>query len=400
MTRRATHLSVHSLPFLLALSACGDDAATQAPDGGGERPGEAILVAERFTTPDGRAMYLGAFPGMPSTTVDIAQLTELGSDGDVFACGDDAFFFDAEALAITKYSVGDDLQLTKGTTIQVGQEGITGWTGAHVCASPTRAFIFEGAGGRVVEWNPETMVIVDAFDLPRPNVPAEQDVQFFEPYHAGDLAYFPVEAVNWDTLDSSTAILATFDLRDKTMTYSYDARCGSGLSGHLASDGTFYRYQGYHAFFERYAPASTLPEDCVLKVPAGGKQLDATYMRPVGPTHNMFAIDDTTAVALLVDPAATWPGDGEDPWAWWDLPVVPTKVDLETGATSPYTGLTNRAPMNARKLVLDGVGYYQLNSFDAEGDVAQTQLMRLTPTGAEPVFTLAGGDFLTLERLW
>lgn len=391
----AAALAASLTPSLLA--GCGDDGGGD-DDPGGERPDGAVLVAERFTTPDGRVMYMGAFPELPSQDVDISQLTELG-DGDVFACGGNAFFFDSEALSITKFVVEDDLSLTRGVTLQVGQEGITGWTGAHVCASETRAFIFESTGGRAVEWNPSTMVIVDAFDVPRPTVADGLDVFFFEPYVVGDLVYFPAEALSWDTLATGEAIVGTFDLTDESMTYTYDDRCGPGLSGHVTSDGAFYRYQGYQAFFAEYGPDPAAAPDCVLRIEAGAKEFDPTYVQALGPTNNMWAIDDHTAVIMQIDPAAQLPA-AEDPWSWFELPIVATAVDLRTGEMTAYPGLSNEPPMNARKLSLDGQSYFQLNSFDSEGRVTDTELMRLTPTGAEPVFTLRGGDFLTLERLW
>lgn len=393
---RSTHLLAPSLLLSLALPACSDDPGDNTPPTD-TRPDAAILIAERFSTPDGRVMYMGAFPELPSTAIDITQMIELG-EGDAFACAGHAFFFDSDALSLTRYLVGDDLSLTRDLTLQLGSEGITGWTGAHVCASDTAAYMFEGAGGRVVEWNPTTMVITDAFDIPTPNVPQDVDVQFFEPYRAGDLVYFPLEAINWDTLATSSAVLATFDVRDKSVTYAYDTRCGGGLSAHVGADGTLYRYQGYQAFFAEYA-MSPQPQDCVLRVLPGQKEFDASYMQALGPTNNMFAIDDTSAVVMQVDPTQPLPSD-ENLWDWYELPIIPQRVDLATGAMTPYSGLSNQAPMNARKLVLDGQSYFQLNSFDAEGRVTATELMKLAPAGAVPVFTLQGGDFLTLERLW
>lgn len=395
-----SNLAMTAVPAAIAgilVMSAGCGGATEGDPSDGERPDSAILIAERFTTPDGRVMYMGAFPGMPTQNVDITQLIELG-EGDVFACAGHAFHFDSEALSITKYIVANDLTLVKDLTVQVGQEGITGWTGAQVCASATSAFIFEGAGGRAVEWNPTTMVIVNAFDVPKPTVAEGLEIQFFEPFIAGNLIYFPVEATNWETLVTANAIVATFDLADKSLTYTYDTRCGGGLSGHVASDGTFYRYQGYQDFFQEYS-TETLPPDCVLRINPGQKQFDTSYMRELGPTNNMWAIGDRSAVIMQIDPAQPVPSQ-ENQDDWWSLPIVPTMVDLETGAKSPYAGLSSEPPMNARKLVLDGQSYFQLNTFDSEGRVANTALKRLTPQGAEEMFTLEGGDFLTLERLW
>ena len=167
----------------------------------------------------------------------------------------------------------------------------------------------------------------------------------------------------------------------------------------MASDGTFYRYQGYGAFFETYSTGATPPPDCVLRINPGERSFDPNYMSELGPTNNMWSVGDHGAVVMKVDPNATFPSE-ENLWDWYALPVVPTLVDLETGEESAYSGLSNEPPMNARKLIVDGQSYFQLNSFNEDGDVTQTRLMRLTSSGAEEVFVLKGGDFLTLERLW
>jgi hypothetical protein len=384
-----------------AMAACG-------PGGGGGggtptpiRPVGAILIAERFNTPDGRAAYMGAFPELPTEPVQVARLTELGPEGDAFACGGAAFFYNPNAGTITRYDVRDDLTLEKGNDINVLTEGIVGWTGAHLCRSATEAFIFSEGGGRVVEWNPTAMTVTRAIDVPRPQVGAGLTVQFFEPSVVGELAYFSLTAINWDTLAvEPRAHLAVFDMATRTLTLDTDDRCQGSLGGRVDSAGTYYQVPEDGAFFAAFSPTTPLPPDCVLRVNPGTRQFDDTYMKLLPAGHSlrsMWPVDDTHTLATLI-PVSARPA-AENMWDWYSLPVVPSLFNLETGAVSSYP-VTTVQPMNSRKLVLDGRGYYQVYGFDADGKVSKVDVVRLERGGPVPAFTLEGGDVLTLERLW
>jgi hypothetical protein len=398
-------LSTLALALALApIAACSADPDADGEDSNEqvERPDGAILIAERFNTPDGRVMYMKAVAELPSAPVDISTMVELGPGGDVFGCGGNAFFYNSDAGSITKYEVGDDLSLTRRQSIDVGLEGIVGWTGAHVCASATQAFIFHESGGRVVEFNPETMVLVDAFDVPTPDVGEDMYVQLFEAKVAGDLVYFSVTAINWDTLAvEPRSILAVFEISTKTLTLDYDDRCQASLGGFVDSAGNYWQTPEDGGFWASFSPTPDLPPDCVLRVNAGSKTYDDSYVQPLADGQSlraMWPIDDDWQLATLIDMSQA-PSE-EDLWEWYDLPITPTAVNVVTGEQVPYTSVPNVQPMNSRKLVLDGDSYYQVYNFDGDGRVSAVDVVRLTPDGAEPAFTLVGGDILTLERLW
>lgn len=394
-------LTVGSSLSLLPACDGGDDGSGDG--GGGPRPEGAILIAERFNTPDGRAAYMGAYPALPTGSVDISSMVELGPEGDVFACAGAGFFYNPDAGTITKYDVRDDLSLVRSTSIDVLQEGISGWTGAHLCMSDEQAFIFNETGGRVVEYNPTTMVIVDAFDVPLPDI--DQDayyIQFFEPKIAGTLVYFPLTAINWDTLEvEPRSILATFDVSTKTLSFDYDERCQSTLGGMVDSAGNFYQLPEDGGFWSTYSPTPALPPDCILRVNAGQTTYDDAYVQylPQGESlRAMWPIDDQYALASLITIADAPPE--ENLWDWYSLPIEPTRIDLKTGAAEPYPGLPDTQPMNSRKIVLDGESYYQVYSYDADGLVTKIDLTRLEADGPVTAFSVIGGDILALERLW
>ncbi|MCU0695555.1 MAG: hypothetical protein MUC96_03375 [Myxococcaceae bacterium] len=365
------------------------------------RPNGAILIAERFNTPDGRAAYMGAFAQLPTEPIQVARLTELGPEGDTFACGGAAFFYNPNAGTITRYDVADDLSLQKGKAINVLTEGIVGWTGAHLCRSATEAFILNEAGGRVVEWNPTAMTVTRAFDVPRPMVGANLTVQFFEPKVVGDLAYFSLTALNWDTLEvDPRSHLAVFDMKERTLTLDTDDRCQGSLGNLVDSSGAYYQVPEDGAFFSAFSPTRPQPPDCVLRVAPGGRRFDDAYVQrlPAGQSlRSMWPVDDGHTLATLIPTSAMPPADKM--WDWYELPVTPSLFNLSTGEVTPYPVSTVQ-PMNSRKLTLDGKGYYQVYSFTMDGKVSQVDVVRLERAGPVPAFSVVGGDVLTLERLW
>jgi hypothetical protein len=384
---------------LALLTACGP--ATDSDTDLGEGPAQAILIAERFNTPDGRVMYMGAFPDLPSAPIDVASLTELGPEGDVFACAGHAFFYNPDAGTVTRYLVGADYRLTRDISLNVGQEGIQGWTGANICASDTEAFLLHETGGRAVLFNPTTMVLTEAFDLPLPPVDSSLYLQFFETVVVGDRAYFNLDAVNWDTLDKTPeAVIAVFDIPNRTISYDTDPRCQASLGLFAASNGDVYTIPEDGGFFATYSPTEDLPPDCFLKVPANGTTFDASFVTglPAGKSlRSAWPIDDEHVLATVIDLNDAPPAD--DLWSWYELPVQPTRIHLPTGQTADYPSVPDVQPMNSRKLRLDGKSYYQVYTYDDEGLVARVDVVELTLDGAKPAFSLLGGDVLALDRL-
>lgn len=387
-------------------SACSEDkkpeAAQGVPDAGGNdaMPGTPpVLIAERFSTPDGRVMYMGVFPQLPSQPIMTNQLTELSKNGKAFSCGGNAFFQDGDASSIRKFVINADYSLTEGPSIQLAAQGIEGQAFGLICVSPTQAFVINGSASRAVEWNPSTMTIVSAFNLPAVDIPAGLDPGLFEPFTVGALSYFPLKPYESEGLAvAPRAVVGVFDSRDKSMTYTYAEGCASGTSGFVAADGTFYR-DASSATFEQTYGTPPGPGDCVLRIPAGQKQFDPAFKQVMGPTRDMFPVQGDLALALLIDMTKPLPAK-EDLYDWYKHPVVPTLFNRLTGETSPYPGVPNVAPMNNRKLRLDGKNLYQLNTFDEEGRVAKTDVVELTPTGpSAPLLTIVGGDVLTIERV-
>jgi hypothetical protein len=400
-----TILSIALAGALLFLPGC-DSAGTGSDDGEDGRPDGAVLIAERFNTPDGRVSYMGAFPGLPNEPVDVSELTELGPSGKAFACGENAFFYNSEASTITKYNVGDDLSLTEAETIQLQQEGVEGFTAAHVCASETKAYTFHRNLGRAVEWNPEDMTIVEAFDVPVPDVDPSLEVSptIFEPYPSGDLVYFPVRLLNYSNYKiAPKTVVGVFDTQEQSMTFAEDDRCLSSTTGGIDEDGNFYKMIGWQVAFSIYSDQENLPPACILRINAGEKSIDSDFVAEL-PDENlipgpMFWIEGESALTIAVD-STTAPESVGDFWSSDEVEWTPKAINFGSGELSDYEGISKGMPENSRTLSLDGDSYYQFYTYDEEGLVERVDVMRLTENGPAAAFTVKGGDVLTLQRLW
>ena len=394
-------LTVVSFMFF---SAC--DTNSTGPDEDDSRPDGAVLIAERFNTPDGRIAYMGAFPELPDEPIETSQLTELAPTGKAFACGENAFFYDADASSITKYIVEDDLSLTEAETIQLQQEGVEGFTAAHVCVSGTQAYSFNSSFGRAVEWNPEEMTIEEAFDVPVPEVDPGLEVTptIFEPYPSGDLVYFPVRMQNYSNYKiAPKSVVAVFDTRDQSMTFAEDNRCLSSTTGAIDENGNFYKLIGWQVAHAIYSDQENLPPACMLRINAGEKSFDSNFVGEL-PEENwipgpMFWIENESALTIAVD-STTAPASVGDFWSSENVKWVPKSIDFNGNTVSNYDGISEGMPENSRTLSLDGDSYYQKYTFDNEGRVEKVDVMRLKTNGPETAFTMQGGDVLTLQRLW
>ena len=248
------------------------------------------------------------------------------------------------------------------------------------------------------------MTIVEGFDISQPNLTEDVSVQYFEPYVAGDLVYFPLGLVNWETNEiEPKAVVAIFDTRDESVTFAEDERCLPAMSGTVDEQGNFYKLIGWQIGFDLYSDQEDLPPSCMLRINAGRKTFDpnfiAQYPGDIVPGP-VYPVADGMVLTLGVERAEA-PATVGDFWdQYTSITARPLALDLSTNEMSPYPGIPEGLPENSRTIALDGDNYFQVYSFDADGLTQRVEVNRLTRSGPEPAFTIVGGDLLTLERLW
>jgi hypothetical protein len=123
-----------------------------------------IVIGDRrqaAVSPEGRQIYVGAFPGVPSGDISTDGMVEFG-DAYVYTFDGAIFVWEREALTITRYEVSDDYRLIKGNTLAFTQFGLQ-LSADHLFVSPKRAYVLLAAENTVVVWNPKTMALGATF---------------------------------------------------------------------------------------------------------------------------------------------------------------------------------------------------------------------------------------------
>ncbi|MEM1025659.1 MAG: hypothetical protein AAGJ19_18400 [Myxococcota bacterium] len=404
-----------------SLVACGDDdgnsdgnrtgssqdAGPGPGDSGGgpTRPERAYLIGQRFNTPDGRVGYMGIFPELPSEPIEVSGLFELpDAGGRLWVCGENVFQNNGGNNRIEKYLIGDDLSITPAESLLIGEEGIEGGAFSTVCVSSTQAYMFSRDASRGVEFNPETMVILDSFDIPAPPLEDGLPAAIFEGETIGNLSYFSVRGVNFGELRYSTrAIVATFDSSDESWTYTTYDGCASSINGSRGDDGSFFLDPGSeHGLFLELSEQAETTEACSLRIPPGTREFDpASFAAVPGNVRSSYPISDDFLFVQRIAQSAP-PADPDALGAWFSYPVDNFRVDRETGTSTPYSGLNDQAVENGRRVEIDGRRLVQMRVLNSEGGTERTELFELLPDGpsAAPVITVIGGDVLRLTRVW
>ncbi|MEM9260327.1 MAG: hypothetical protein AAGA62_11825, partial [Bacteroidota bacterium] len=142
----------------------------------------AILQVIRTRTPQGGTIEYATVTPTIVENFDISQAVELGSGVAVESFEDDMYVINSSSSTITKYSVDrSTLELKVEGILSFASTGITS-TRTLVFASSTRAFLSDLLEGTILEFNPETMVIENSFEVPVPvpNVPENLNVFIFQ----------------------------------------------------------------------------------------------------------------------------------------------------------------------------------------------------------------------------
>lgn len=397
-TRKITTRS--SLVCALLVACSGDDAvvvpagASSDPAAGARRAeeGSAILVAAFVRNPDGRNIYVGAVPDVPTGELDYSRYLEFGNV-DVSTHGGNVFVWERDPATMTRYSVGADLALAPGPTISFANLGVSG-SPAHVFISETRAYTPSPQLDLVVVWNPQAMEIVGTLLMEPPERPAGLETFFFDGRLVGDRVIWSLASTNFDGVSdhpaAAVAIASAFG--DEPVQVVEDGRCVGVDGTQVDAEGNYILRAG--ASWGSYAAYGERPEDvrtCLLRIRPGERQFDPDYlvdMRELTGTYvnfPWFHVQGSQYLAQPWDPTVPLPELLEDYWNGEGL--TPMLVDVDTGQSQPYPDVERSTMVSSLEFELDGVAYYQLSQTGtAVSGVAQ--IAELSPTGLVPRFSL------------
>jgi hypothetical protein len=399
---KSHRIATRALTTCALLAACsGDDARVVPREGAGDAAGAAptgelgpaILVATFVRNPDGRNIYVGAVPDVPTGELDISRFLEFGNV-DVTTNAGYVFVWDRDPATMTRYTVGADLALLPGPTISFANQGVSG-SPAHVYISETRAYTPSPQLDLVVVWNPQAMEIIGTLPMDPPERPAGLETFFFDGRLVGDRVIWSLASTNFDGVSDhpAAAVAIANAFGDEPVQVVEDDRCVGADGTQVDAEGNYILRAGaswgsYAAYGERTDGVRT----CLLRIRPGEWQFDPDYLVDMkeltGSYVNFpwFHVQGSQYLAQPWDPDVPLPEVLDDYWIGEGL--TPMLVDIDTGESQPYPDVAGSIMVSSIEVELDGVAYYQLSQ-TGSGVNGSAQISELRPTGLVPRFSMS-----------
>jgi hypothetical protein len=390
---------VPSLLFALALAlaaACGSDDPSGPP---AERP--SFLVASSVYSDQSAATYLNYEASLEVDELDRSRAIELAGGATIAGFGGAIFVGDGEAPTVTRYELDGDGAPVETGKVSFANAGAASTLFTNWFAGPARAYVDISGDQRLI-WDPGSMTTVGKLAIS--NLARKQgNNELWASYDRGvavrdGKAFQPFYWANFDfyTFHPSSQI-AVIDTARDAVASMIDAPC-PGLDVATRDDqGNIYIGPWTFSQLLRLSDPAQ-PENCVIKIPAGGETFDPTWTRSfssltggreAGALRN---IGNGVALLSVLDPALVPPSTparqlaGLSIWRLW-------RVDLASWTGAPIDGLEP----------FDG-GYY---AFLVDGkavvllpyeDYSKTQAFEIPPAGAAiPRFKTLGWAYQLVD---
>jgi hypothetical protein len=379
-----------------ALLGCGETADDdQRRDEAGSSP--AVLIGVFVTNPEGRNIYVGAVPDLPSGELDFSEFLEF-RNVDVYAYGGRVYVWDRDAAAMARYGVREDLSFfLDGEKLGFSSHtaGAEFYGGGHAFISKTRAYTLSSELDRVIVWNPSSMEITGTIAMDPPVTPAGFSSSPANPIVVGDRVIWQIVTTNYDAqhIEHSVTLAVAAANEDAPVEYIVDERCAGANGIHVDADGDLYvRADGYWGFYAAYGERASEVQTCVLRLEQGASEFDADYLvsmaEVTGSRINWpwFHVEGSSYVAWAWDERESPPADPNDYWS--SRGFKPLLVDLEQGTSEPYPDLEGTVIVSSEERGLDGKPYYEWSASGFVGEENHADVVELTPTGIRRTFSL------------
>ena len=249
-------------------------------DGGSSGPASYVIGAGLFSPPDitsyaGVTDSLDADAELPlRNTIEVPGLSLL-----YVRTGSGEFFIDSiSELIMRKYRVIDG-SITEEGRLSFANLGFssTSRLSQNVFVSATQSYLVDSGTLQLVEWNPETMEIVEVEELegiarddgnPLVYAPVVRDGKAFFPF-----AYY--DPIN--DFIRPEAVMLVLDLEAGTYRVISDSTCGDGIYSMLADNGDIYLASGTGNASLEYLEREGVGPACIRRVPAGSEEFDPEY---------------------------------------------------------------------------------------------------------------------------
>ncbi|MCA9558971.1 MAG: DUF4374 domain-containing protein, partial [Myxococcales bacterium] len=349
-------------------AAGGGGDAGPVDDAGPGKAEEVIGFAIRVRNPEGRNIYLGAFPEVPEGELDRSKMIELANNDVDFNDGY-AYDFSRETGTYTRYSVDADLQMVEGPKLSLANLGLTGGRGTAF-VSNTRAYNYGTSGASLVVavFDPTAMELTGTIPA---DALANDDFALGivgKPAIFGDYVAFAVDwldRANLRTYDKAAVALVKKDSDDEPVFLVEDDRCAGAYETFVDASGDLYAMgTASGGYFGLYGvePAD-LPPACALRIKAGETTFDPDFYVDLEAATGTRAVYGAWHIAGH-DMLVMGLQDGGDLPAPEDYLAEALfeayVVDLDTGTSRRLEGIPAAQGMSFREHFLDGTLYYQV----------------------------------------
>ncbi len=398
MTTMNRYITLAAL-ILLAVSACKKDKVEEEQtDGRGTKP--AVMLSTIAWDPDGRSTYVGAFPTVPTGSVDSKAMLEFG-DAYFYSFDSSIFVWERDQVKITRYEVDDNMKLTKGNAISLQSYGFK--YGADLTfVSPTKAIMMVSEQNKVIVWDPSTMTVTTSFDA---NIPVKPGFDSWPGQIgiSGNYMYYTVFYSDYDNLKVYPKMMvAAVPVDGGTNVQIFeDDRALPGITGYVAANGDVYVMGSNDASsFKAYSSeGNSYPDAGILRIKKGETSFDPSYyinLNEVTGSKGIvgdWKIDDDYIMARVYDPANELPAAYDDYYGSQNF--ISKKINIKTGATEDYPALPKGGFSSNIQDWIDNMTYFSLPNNDASAEIAY----RLKPNGIEEAFQIPGAGYWGMRRI-
>lgn len=393
---------------------CDDDNEENATSDG-EEIESAIIYGYRTQTPEDLTYFMGVYEEIPSEP-DFSTSVELGPSARIHAYKENPYIWNGEASSLTKWNVDrTDLSLSQGEVLSLAGVGISGDFGPPIFVSETQAYFFALTEGKVVEFNPTSMEIVEVIDvepLVYEGIPTTPPGGFFydvwRKYERAGKVLMSVghsDLTSWTIPNKATVVV--FDPATKMVTYNDDIRMASSTDFFTEDEnGNLYQGTGpWSRFSARYGeqdPSSWRALGALLKVNNDGTHdpdffIDLMEVLDSKLISNVPFITNGKVVVNHKRSGWEFPQDRSEVFTSSGGDIS-SMVDLTTLEVTPFTALSEYGAFGLRSIIDDTIYLWGRND---PGGVQHSSLLRQNPDGSyTEVSKMIGGQLRLVQRLW
>ena len=394
--------------LIVGITSCNDDDDDEviAPDIA--ESGWILSFSQEQQT--GSINYMSMYEEMPEK-IDASSALELGADVVAETFGENVYTVSGSAGTITKWDIDKTtLEFNPTDILSIASAGFSNFN-TPVFLSENQAFVIDLNEGSVVEWNPETMEITEAYNVtPNPMVDYEpgswtrssvlypRNGKIFIPIRYG------IDEVCCDLNYPGGMVVGVFDPVSKSVEYKTDIRSFAGhhcfKSDEICS--LFFALSIYYYLLQVFHDHDDQPFHTVLKFDENGDfdpnfELKLDDILPLHVTREVVFASGENLVCVYIDTSYVVP-PYDDRYDMFSAPTHKVSINVNTKEVTPFTALSQHNSL-FKLTSIDGVNYINGND-QIDGEWVVTMNRENSFGDYSKVTVIEGGFFQNFNKLW